>query len=32
MHGVIVSRFAGARIVDLSHGVAPQAVDEPPSG
>lgn len=28
MHGVILSRFPAGRVVDLSHGVAPQAVDE----
>lgn len=28
MHGVILSRFPSARVVDLCHGVAPQAVDE----
>jgi S-adenosylmethionine hydrolase len=28
MHGVILSRFAGARIVDLAHGVAAQNVAE----
>lgn len=28
MHAVILGRFPQAKIVDLSHGVAPQAVDE----
>ncbi|MBK7578779.1 MAG: SAM-dependent chlorinase/fluorinase [Myxococcales bacterium] len=28
MHAVILSRFPAARVVDLSHGVAPQAVEE----
>jgi S-adenosylmethionine hydrolase len=28
VHGVILNRFAGAKIVDLSHGIAPQDVAE----
>ena len=28
MKGVILSRFAGAQIVDLTHGIPPQAVAE----